>query len=649
MSNKDLLTGVTMLETMWKSRKMDLVDLISPFILFSIAKTTSPGEIVNQQKVLDYVRTFGFKDMPIAIVSRVIKRKGDIFRKDNKNYYLVSPLDDQIEIIEKRRLECEYRIQVLGEQLSVYFEGHLHKRSKYTPEQSFEKLQNFFSRQGLFLGTDRMEEHLSNLRKNETDYCIANYIYMKKEENAIEYDYILDLMKGYFLQSAIYLQLDNNSNTNSSYKNVCFYYDTPFVLQLLGYNTIEEETIALELHNALKRQKASFHILPQTRDEVFSILTAFQRSLNTSAASFTLEALRKNGYTSSDIDRIKSTWEKRLQIEYDITVIEPPGYALNENGEIDEKYVIDENELTEHLVKKAHWRNESAMNADIKSGLDIHKIRGRKIPTNIENAKAIFVTTNITLAVSFNQYYKQKINNAEFPLMITVADLSALTWIKCGSKVDLPEKQLLKNAYMVMQPSPEMLEKFAQVLEQMEKEGTITSEMAIAIRESRFTSKEILFASFNGEDEIGEALVKNIESKLKEEFSEQARNEERIYAKQKADEKEHKLYVRVDEQARAFADEKREAFLKKGRVVATIVFVIVFAFAVYGTIESFINSSGLRFPLIVITLFSLFSIYDTQKNKKTVVDKWLQKRANIIWDKHYTTRKQENESIIKNT
>ena len=646
MSNKDLLTGVTMLETMWKSRKMDLVDLISPFILFSIAKTTSPGEIVNQQKVLDYVRTFGFKDMPIAIVSRVLKRKSEIFRKENNNYYLVGSLDDQIENVEKRKTECEYRIQVLGEQISAYFEGHLHKKVKYTPEQSFEKLQNFFSRQGLFLGTDRMEEHLSSLKKYETDYCIANFIYMKKEEKAVEYEYILDLMKGYYLQSAIYLQLDNSSNTNSSYKNVCFYYDTPFVLQLLGYNSEEEETIAIELHNALKRQKASFHILPQTRDEVFSILTAFQRSLNTSVASFTLEALREKGYTSSDIDRIKSTWEKRLQIEYDITVLEPPGYALKENGEIDEKYVIDENRLTEHLVKK---RNESAMNADIKSGLDIHKIRGKKTPTNIEGAKAVFVTTNITLAVSFNQYYKQNINSTEFPLMITVADLSALTWIKCGSKVDLPEKQLLKNAYMVMQPAPEMLEKFAQVLEQMKSEGKITSEVAIAIKESRFTAKEILFASFNGDDEIDEALVKNIESKLREEFSEQARNEERLYAKQKADEKEHQLYVRVDEQARAFADEKRDSFLKKGRIVVTIVFVIIFVLALYGTIESFIDSSGLRFPLIVISMFSLFSIYDTQKNKRIVVDKWLQKRANIIWDKHYTTRKQENESIIKNT
>jgi hypothetical protein len=36
--DNSILTGAVMLETMWRTRKQDLLDLISPFISYSVAK-----------------------------------------------------------------------------------------------------------------------------------------------------------------------------------------------------------------------------------------------------------------------------------------------------------------------------------------------------------------------------------------------------------------------------------------------------------------------------------------------------------------------------------------------------------------------------------------------------------------------------------
>ena len=63
-----------------------------------------------------------------------------------------------------------------------------------------------------------------------------------------------------------------------------------------------------------------------------------------------------------------------------------------------------------------------------------------------------------------------------------------------------------------------MLDKFGQVLERMQGEGKITEDIAIAIRSSAYTNKEILFASFEGEDGINENVALKIENILKEKY-----------------------------------------------------------------------------------------------------------------------------------
>ena len=57
MSNQNLLTGAVMLETMWKTRHQDLLDLISPFVYYAVAKVCSPKENIDQKRVLDIVRS----------------------------------------------------------------------------------------------------------------------------------------------------------------------------------------------------------------------------------------------------------------------------------------------------------------------------------------------------------------------------------------------------------------------------------------------------------------------------------------------------------------------------------------------------------------------------------------------------------------
>ena len=44
MNNNQTMISAAMLEAVWQSRKKDMIDLITPFVMYATATLTSPGE-----------------------------------------------------------------------------------------------------------------------------------------------------------------------------------------------------------------------------------------------------------------------------------------------------------------------------------------------------------------------------------------------------------------------------------------------------------------------------------------------------------------------------------------------------------------------------------------------------------------------------
>lgn len=647
MGNQYYLAGSVMLETIWKTRHQDLIDLISPFVYYSVATVCAPHQIIDKRKVLEIIRTeFGFSDINIPVIEKVFRRNPSVFGRKNKaEFELLSSLDKEVEEIKKRRNECDKRLQILGKQIADYFSTHLKRKREYSVDEAIQSLQTFFSRQGTFLGTNQLEEHKMEMKDLETDYYIANYIFEKKDSGDVEYEYVLDLVKGYFLQAAIYLQAQNGNVISSTYKNVMFFYDTPFLLKLLKFKADLDNKDANELHNSLMKQKGKFYFFPQTQREIYNILTAYQRSIGKNS-NITLEGLDAKRYTKSDVERLKNVWEANLSTEYGVKLKNSPGYIKKTNGSIDERFVIDEKGLRDFLSSNIHWSSVDSMEADIESLISIHQIRGEIKSEELEHTNSVFVTTNVSLAKLFNQYYRDKVDGQTFPLVITDFDLAALTWIKCGSTDELPERQLLRNAYMATQPTPEMMYQFGLVLEKMQEEGKVTEEIAVAIRASRYTKKEILFASFGNESNIDEDIVKKVEDKLREDFSNKARMDEKINAEHKRKDEQHKRIAKADQLAREKALREKSQYIKKHRIIARIIEVVVICISIIGTIMTWKGIIALSVFFILFAGVAVLSVIDTIRGKEDYVDRWIVRRANKKYDKTYEEKRKEYESIL---
>ena len=650
MQNNSVLTGTVLLEAYWSTRKKDLLDLVSPFVQYGVAKITSVGNPIDYSHVTKYVRSeFGYTDIPESVIINVFKRDKEHFGKREHKYYLLKPLDTEIERLEQRKTDCLKKIDEVSKTLHEYLLSHCRKTRISSAEQCVNFLEDFFSKFALQVGFETLESEKISLKKDEVNYYIAQYIFEKKSENGIEYNTLLDLTKGYLLKSAIYLQGNNSNIGSASYKNTAFFYDTPILLQLLGYVTEKENETAKNLHSILKRQGAEFYYFEQNEQELSSILTAYQYSLiGKMRSSRTLEGLDAMHYQFEDVSRLKRTVTTILKDRYDIDLYRMPEYKVTDSGMVDISQIdISQKEASNYVRDHTKHYSEENLLSDISSAINIHRIRNGRKSQSIEKCKAIFVTTNTTFTKAFNDFYRFNIGGDRVMPVITAFDLSAIAWVKGGDvDSDIPELQLLTNSYLALQPAPEIMERCRTVLNQLEREGKISEEDAISLRADRVTQRLLWIDYFPSEEEIDSQYIEKLQQKQRERFigNTEAALTDRFTAKQ---EKEQNQRI-IDAKTKAH---KNAAIFKKYMVnIFIIILSIIFAIIALGCAIGLVQSLSSSKPSLFLGMFliiSLLSIGDTLSSHSKVIRKRIEMVGNHIETIVYERKLKEYLEVIE--
>jgi len=650
MSSKVALIGTVLLEAYWSSRQKDMLDLIAPFVQYGVAKTTTTREKINASAVTSIIRNeFGYTDIPEAAIIKVMNRDPEHFEKKNKNYYLKTSLDEQMDRLNRRRTECLSKIDSTGRELYNYLRDHCKKNKVTSEEQCIEFLQRFFEIFALQIGFDSLEQESISYKNDEVNYYIAQYIFEKKRENKIEYETILDLTKGYLLQSAIYLQMDNPDIRAASYKNTSFYYDTPFLIQLLGYQSEEEADSARALHRCLKRQGAKFYYFPQNDKELTAILTAYQYSLIGQQRSYkTLEGLDSKKYGFQDVSRIKKNYQSVLKDEYGIELSDLPAYAVTDAGTVDVNRIdIVEADAMEYVRNHTEHYTEENLYSDISSALGIHRLRKGRFSQSIESCIALFVTTNVDFTKAFNDYYRNIIGGNRVMPVITSFDLSAIAWVKGGNiNSDIPERQLLTNSYLALQPAPEILERCRCILTQLESEGNITEEDAVSLRADRVTQRELWIELFPNPENIDEKYVERLLFKQKEKLTREAKEETANQFRQKEESAQNKRIREAQQKARDYSQKKRKRFENTLKIIIIVLSLAIIMGCIYGLVAT-AELSHFNLFMCLFILVSILSIYDTVSSRSKLVGKWVAKKANYYETTVYETKLEEYRSVLQ--
>lgn len=233
--------------------------------------------------------------------------------------------------------------------------------------------------------------------KNTNTVVEDNYVYSMFTEHlfqndATRFNCIINISFGYSVSELLFCpEFDNNV----SFKNLNCFFDTRFILYLLGAEGEYYYESSNKLITALHQTGAKLQIFTHTYEEVQQILQSCIRhwyDYNPSIAPSALVYFKRKRKPKTDLEVILHSVSRRLE-QHNIDIVEPK-YSSDYDGIHDE--------ITEWLINNrrpgVYFRfDRNSAERDARSIISVLIDRNNSKPVLLKNAKSIFITSSITL------------------------------------------------------------------------------------------------------------------------------------------------------------------------------------------------------------------------------------------------------------
>ncbi len=665
--NNNVLVSTAMLSAFWEKERKDTFDLLSPFVEYSIAKTTNVGELLQIQDLQNYLKTeFGYEEIPINAITLILNRLSPkILKRENKQYRLMESLDSKIDKFEDERVRYKERAEKVASVLTDYLNARL--SAKFNREKALNALIDFFAINGMYVISDITALELLKSKDNELVYCIAQFVVNEYEQDSLVFHYIVSMVKGFFVSTAISLQPQNADVTKSKFKELKCYVDTPVIISALGMTTETEAVAAKELLTMLREKGAELYCFRHTYREIDSIIEAYKYSLKYDTLSnHTLESWDKKEYTISDVEMYQSLLENKIK-SVGIRITEAPD-CTKDIG----KYPLDYVDFKNYIDERISYARENTLDRDIESITSILLMRDGHSSSCIEGCGSIFITSNIKLVKYANKYLvKSGIVRGDSVMPInTDIELSSIVWLKCyASHKDYPRNKLMEHAFAALEPTEEILKVFRDKVDKIQADGGITEEEAAIIKTDYFSRRKLAETARGNPERVNENTIYEIKAELKNRLVsdikkkkdaeiEEYRVREELMLKDRQEESEE--YMKVANKNREIRDciireikacgKKVE---KRTRIVCKILFyTLLAAFIVVSIVADVINSGGnvcngfVVFSLILGTLAVVDGAISKLNYVSRITNKIAYKASAKAMDKEKEKNKQKFNDAI---
>jgi len=598
--NRNTIISLAMLYALWQSNRQDLLDLIRPFVLYAVGSTTKINAEIDTSLVCDYMeKEFGYKSIQVAVINRILAREASsivlkdrrCIEKKSKQFKLVKSLSSLIDDFSTKRMACKGHSDAVTNALTNFLnEKRVCKRTNYTQAEAERLLLSFFERQGgsIVLSVDDLRQ--LKARSNEVDFFIARFILEEYERKSVLFDYLVELVKGYFVTTALYLQAENPNATTASFSDVTFFLDTRLLLAYLGYKTEEENNSVQKMVASLKKNGAKLACFTYNIDEVNSILEAYKLSTVSKSkrpSVFTLEYFDEHGYSYTHVEANQKKFEQRLE-DAGISVTSPNSSFNNGATSADSSGLLDDERIREILLSIKPQYNQTTLSDDLTAINAVSRIRKGKKYSYIEKCKAVFVTSNSVLVSATKEYIKESLYDFGFPIAITGEDLCVMAWLKDFEQSNsLPQMRLLENVLAAITPSKELMDAYFSHLDDLEHQGMIGDDEAALLRVDIFAKHELMNLTFGERDNLNESVIDKIRHKIREESILQGHADA-----QKQHEAEYQLQRnKVCKQAENEVGEEFKAKEKRGVFAIKFLSVVIATVFIVASFYSFVLQS----------------------------------------------------------
>lgn len=531
---KNAIISLAMLYALWQTKRSDLLDLIRPFVLYAVGVTTKVGDIIDVEGICRYMESeFGYQSFQCAVVERIllretsdaIKQESRIIKKENRKFILIASLSTQVENFNSKRLVCKEHSDAVTTALAGYLNhNRACRRDNYTSSEAEVFLLSFFERQGgsIVLSADDLRQ--ISFKNSELDFFIGKFILEENEKRSSLMDYIVELVKGYFVTTALYLQAENLDVTHASFSNVIFYLDTRLLLALLGFKSSQENESVQEMVKSLQRNGAKLACFSYNIEEVENILEAYKQSTVSPRrypATITLEFFDERGASYAHVDAAQKAFIQKLR-NFQVNEISFEAALINAGVKDQATGLLNDDELRNILLEMKPSYNVSTLPDDLAAINTVSRIRrGKRLP-NIEKCKAVFVTSNPLLVSGTKQLLINHSEDVGFPLAITGNDLCVMAWLKDFERSNnLPKMRLLENVLAALTPSKELMDAYFDNVDYLEKQGDLSGDEAALLRMDQFAKKELMELTKGEKGNLSTAVVQTIRENIRRESKEE--------------------------------------------------------------------------------------------------------------------------------
>lgn len=600
------IISLALLKVNWDHLKKDYLENFLPFLATLCVKKKYSVIDINSI-CADFEAEYGlvipYHPM-ITIFDRA--RKRGILKKQNHKLYPVHDKLLELDFSDFSKTQADNNNKLLNSIISFAYDNYSITLTEDDAEKSLLSMLQDRDLEIIFAAEEgRLFPEVESKKTHK--FLINKFIQHASKSDSEIFSFILNMAIGHVLASSILYS--DFTKFEGSLKNIEFFFDTRFILRVLGTEGEERQHHYIEFLRHVLDEGASLRIFRHTFDEIMAILNTCLKWVDNqyydpTKASAACNYFVQQNYKQSDVERFIVKAESILK-GYRIDIVEAP------DPDRYKAFQIDENQLKESIITiykerysyfyEKEW--DDILLRDIKSISSIYRLRKGKRPHSLSKVGSMFVTTNSVLAYS-SKVFQRTIENGGFiyPACITDVFLGTLVWLQSPTRVaSLNRKKIIADCYSAVQPSKHLIKKYLQEIEKLKKEDKITEDECYLLRTHRIALNLLEETTMGDPDNFTDKTPEEILELIKKE-SQAGPIKNYLEIKEKLERTEQDFTQSKDEY-----ESLKNNILKKAQLVANIVswslVSILSALFIIGILYQYFGSSNFWSPIKVAIFF----------------------------------------------
>ncbi|MGH9321424.1 MAG: hypothetical protein ACRD3V_16250, partial [Vicinamibacteria bacterium] len=313
----------------------------------------------------------------------------------------------------------------------------------------------------------------------------------------------------------------------------------------------------LDLLELLKELGATVRCFHHTEEETAGVLENKAASLRGKTVEQP-DTFMSEPFTLAEVEELLMTLPQKLK-ELGIEVIDTPTWTVEP----------DEAELADAIEEEVHYLRDRAREKDVMSLAAVYRLRNGRRMLRFEDARAVFLTTNTTLARAASSFFRDLESNGAVPLAMSLTMMSRLAWVKKPlAAPDLPAHLVRASAYAALNPSNALWRTYMEEADRRLAGGAISPDEYHFLRSSREAREALMDVTLGDEDAFTAGTLDEIRDHFRRTIQEEAKAETNV--ERAAKELAHKEARSARGQASGLVQVHREDAERKAMRVGSI-------------------------------------------------------------------------------